>query len=113
LGSILFGDLLVGCDSNGKPLSGEETRMHYAHRRRVKIWGEAQVVENDAELIAKPTRPGYRARPEQVMLFKVLAWDWNCSQHIPQRFEVSDVEAALAERDRRIAVLEAEIERLR
>jgi uncharacterized protein len=60
--------------------------MHYAHRRRVKIWGEAQVVENDAELIAKPTRPGYRARPEQVMLFKVLAWDWNCSQHIPAAF---------------------------
>jgi|GEM_PF-2665255 len=53
LGSIRFGDLLVGCDSNGKPSSGEETRMHYAHRQRVKIWGEAQVVENDAELIAK------------------------------------------------------------
>ena len=83
------------------------------HTGGVSRWGEAQVVENDAELIAKPTRPGYRARPEQVMLFKVLAWDWNCSQHIPQRFEVSDVEAALAERDRRIAVLEAEIERLR
>jgi predicted pyridoxine 5'-phosphate oxidase superfamily flavin-nucleotide-binding protein len=87
--------------------------MHYAHRQRVKIWREAQVVENDAELIAKPTRPGYRARREQGMLFKVLAWDWNCSQHIPQRFEASDVEAALADRDRRIAVLEAEIERLR
>jgi hypothetical protein len=37
----------------------------------------------------------------------------NCSQHIPQRFEAADVEAALAERDRRIAVLEAEMKRLR
>ena len=74
--------------------------MHYAHRRRVKIWGDP-----NAELIAAPTRPGYRARPEQVMLFKMLTWDWHCSQHIPQRFESSDVEAALAERDRRIAVL--------
>jgi uncharacterized protein len=48
-----------------------------------------------------------------VILFTVAAWDANCPQHIPQRFEAADVAAALAERDRRIAVLEGEIERLR
>ena len=46
------------------------------------------------------------------MLFTVTAWDANCPQHIPQRFEAADVAAALAERDGRIAELEAEVARL-
>jgi predicted pyridoxine 5'-phosphate oxidase superfamily flavin-nucleotide-binding protein len=57
--------------------------------------------------------PGYRARPEQVLLFTVTAWDVNCPQHIPQRFEAAEVQAALAVRDQRIAELEADIARLR
>ena len=56
---------------------------------------------------------GYKARPEQVILFTVAAWDSNCPQHIPQRFEAADVAAALLERDERIRALEAEIETLR
>ena len=56
---------------------------------------------------------GYRARPEQVILFRVSAWDANCPQHIPQRFEAADVAAALAQRDNRIMELEAEVARLR
>ena len=55
----------------------------------------------------------YKAKPEQVMLFTVSAWDSNCPQHIPQRFEAADVEAALAERDRRIEDLEKENGRLK
>ena len=86
--------------------------IDYAHRRRIKIWGEARVVEGDAELTARLMPEGYKARPEQVTLFTVSAWDSNCPQHIPQRFEAADVAAALAERDRRIGELEAEIERL-
>ena len=56
---------------------------------------------------------GYRARPEQVVLFTVAAWDVNCPQHIPQRFEASDVQAAIRSRDERIAKLEAEVEGMR
>jgi predicted pyridoxine 5'-phosphate oxidase superfamily flavin-nucleotide-binding protein len=87
--------------------------IDYAHRRRIKIWGEARVVENDSELMSKLTPKGYRARPEQAILFMLGAWDSNCPQHIPQRFEAADVAAALAEKDARIASLEREIERLR
>ena len=86
--------------------------IDYAHRQRVKIWGEARVVEGDSALIAQLMPEGYRARPEQALLIKVTAWDANCPQHIPQRFEAADVAAALAERDRRIEALEAEIKRL-
>ena len=87
--------------------------IDYAQRRRVKIWGRARVVEGDAELTAQLMTPGYKARAEQVMLFEVEAWDANCPQHIPQRFEAADVHAALAERDQRIEELEAQLQALR
>jgi hypothetical protein len=56
---------------------------------------------------------GYRARPEQAILFKIAAWDTNCPQHIPQKFDAADVAAALAARDQRIAELEAELAALK
>ena len=84
--------------------------MDYAHRRRVKIWGEARVVEDDPALLQALMPKDYRARPEQVVLFKIAAWDTNCPQHIPQKFDADDVAAALAMRDARIAALEAELE---
>ncbi len=83
--------------------------IHYAHRRRVKVWGEARVVEDDQQLATRLMPGGYKARPSQVILFKILAWDSNCPQHIPQRLEASDVATVLAERDRRIAQLEAQV----
>jgi predicted pyridoxine 5'-phosphate oxidase superfamily flavin-nucleotide-binding protein len=52
---------------------------------------------------------GCKARPERVIIFAVSAWDANCAQHIPLRFEA----AALIARDRRIAELEAELAQLR
>jgi predicted pyridoxine 5'-phosphate oxidase superfamily flavin-nucleotide-binding protein len=87
--------------------------MDYAHRRRVKIWGEARVVDDDPALLQSLMPRGYKARPEQVILFKIAAWDTNCPQHIPQKFDAADVAAALAARDARIAELEAELATVR
>lgn len=87
--------------------------MDYAHRRRVKIWGEARVVEDDPAIVQSLMPKGYKARPEQVILFKIAAWDTNCPQHIPQKFDAADVAAALAQRDARIAELEAEVAALK
>jgi len=87
--------------------------IDYAHGQRVKLWGEARVVEGDAALIEKLTPAGSKGRPEAAILFTVAAWDANCPQHIPQRFEAADVAAALAERDERIKTLETEIARLK
>jgi len=83
--------------------------MDYAERRRVKIWGEARVVEDDAALLARLKPAGYKPRAERAIIFQVSAWDVNCPQHIPRRYEAADVEAALEERDRRIAALENEL----
>jgi hypothetical protein len=87
--------------------------MDYAHRRRVKIWGEARVVDDDPALLESLMPKGYRARPEQVILFKVAAWDTNCPQHIPQKFDAADVAQAMSEAAAKIAALEAEIARLK
>jgi predicted pyridoxine 5'-phosphate oxidase superfamily flavin-nucleotide-binding protein len=87
--------------------------MDYAHRRRVKIWGEARVVDDDPALLDSLMPKGYRARPEQVVIFKIAAWDTNCPQHIPQKFDAADVAAALAQRDARISELEAELAKIR
>jgi hypothetical protein len=82
--------------------------IDYAQQRRIKIWGQARVVEGDAELIAKRLPSDYKARADQAILFTVSAWDANCRQH----FDAADVAAALAERDERIAALEAKIRAL-
>src|ERR1700761_3582881 len=87
--------------------------MDYAHRRRVKLWGEARIVEDDPALLKSLMPSGYRARSEQVILFNIAAWDTNCPQHIPQKFDAADVAAALAARDARIAELEAELAALK
>jgi len=87
--------------------------MDYANRRRIKLWGEARVVNDDPELMRSLMPKGYRARPEQVIVFKIAAWDVNCPQHIPQKFDAADVADALAMRDARIEELEAELARIK
>jgi uncharacterized protein len=86
--------------------------IDYVNRQRVKIWGEARIIEDDRELLKRLMPQNYRARPEQVLLFTVAAWDANCPQHIPQRFDATDVAATLTEQAQRIATLEAELTRL-
>ncbi|PAL19830.1 pyridoxamine 5'-phosphate oxidase [Sphingopyxis sp. GW247-27LB] len=86
--------------------------MDYANRRRIKIWGEAWMIEGDEALLQTVMPEGYAAAPERVLLFKVTAWDPNCPQHIPRKIDADEVDAMLAERDREIAELKAQIERL-
>ena len=87
--------------------------MDYLHRKRVKIWGQARVIENDPELIARLFSEDYRARPEAAILLTVEAWDANCPQHIPQMVFAEDVAAAIEALNERVAALEAENARLR
>jgi hypothetical protein len=87
--------------------------MDYADRRRVKIWGTARVVENDAELNAQLFPEGYKARAEASILFTVEAIDVNCPQHIPQMLFAEDVAATIAALKDRIDTLEIENARLR
>ena len=87
--------------------------IDYESRSRVKIWGEARVVEDDPALLASLMPAGYDARPEQAIVLQVKAWDSNCPQHIPRRLDAEAVEEALAEKDATIASLTAELRALR
>jgi hypothetical protein len=72
--------------------------VDYAHRQRMKVLGRLSVRDIPG--------PGRAARE---MVIRVEAFDWNCPQHIPVRFEAEDVRRALDDRDRRIAELEARL----
>jgi uncharacterized protein len=87
--------------------------MDYAHRRRFKIWGTARVVGDDPELIARLMPEGYRAKPQQAILFQIEAWDTNCPQHIPQKLDATDVAQVVARLEANITALEAENAELR
>ncbi len=86
--------------------------MDYAHRARIKVWGRARFTDDPA-IIAQLMPDDYRAHPEAALLFEIEAWDINCPQHIPQKFDADQVAAALAERDDEIARLKTEIARLK
>ena len=87
--------------------------IDYATGRRIKLWGHARVVDDDPEMLRRLMPPGYDARPEQVIVFSIAAWDINCPQHIPQKFDAADVAKALEESQTRITALEGENAALR
>jgi len=87
--------------------------MDYAHRRRVKIWGRARIIEADPELISRLMPKGYPARAERAVLFEARAWDVNCPRHIPQKFDAAEVAEVFAKLQTRIQFLEAENDKLR
>lgn len=87
--------------------------MDYANSRRVKLWGSARVVEGDAALQERLQDPEYPGTVERVILFKLDAWDVNCSQHIHPRFSQRQIAPVIEDLQRQIAELKSEVERLR
>ncbi len=81
----------------------------YAQRARLKLLGRLAVADLKPgdRLYETLVTPGYKARPQRALTIRVEGFDWNCPQHIPLRFDAEDVQRALAERDTRIAELEA------
>ncbi len=87
--------------------------MDYARRRRVKLWGTAEAIENDPELIRSLFPGDYPAEPIQAIIFTLTALDRNCAQHIPKLLPAEEVEAAIEALNKRIAALQAELDTLR
>lgn len=85
--------------------------MDYARRSRLKILGRLAVrdLEEADPLFPVLVDPDYPAHPQRAMVITVEGFDWNCPQHIPVRIDAEDVGKALAERDARIAELEARV----
>lgn len=83
--------------------------MDYGHRQRLKIWGQATIVEDDEELLALVTPETWRRPLRRAIRLVVEAWDVNCPAYIPQLFTVDEVETAHRAMLDRIAELEAEV----
>lgn len=83
--------------------------MDYANSTRVKLWGTARVVENDAALCDRLCDKDYPGRVERAVVFTVAAWDINCPQHIHKRFSQRQIEPVIAELQSKIAALEGQL----
>ncbi len=91
--------------------------MDYANQRRIKLWGRAEVVEDDANLVAELVDASYaadvKATAERVIVFHLEQWDMNCPQHITPRYSAGQVAPVVKELNKKIAALEAELMDLR
>lgn len=85
--------------------------MDHANRRRLKLFGRAEARDagGDPDLAARLAVPGYAAKVERAVLIRVAAFDWNCPQHITQRFTEAEVRAATASLLDRLAELESRL----
>jgi len=86
--------------------------MDYPNRTRLKILGHARVVDarEHPELVPKLGDSASRAVVERLFFIDVLSYDWNCPQHITQRFTLDQVQAAVVPLKQRIAELETLLE---
>jgi len=87
--------------------------MDYSTQTRIKIWGTAEVVEDDQELLARVTDHQHKGKPERVIRFQVEAWDINCRQHIPMLYSQENVAGIVRPLKERLAILESENETLK
>jgi uncharacterized protein len=82
--------------------------VDYPNRRRLKLWGEAELIdpEHDPELLARLDDGSKKV--ERLVKIRVSAFDWNCPQHIPQRFTLEELEPELSALRRKIDELTTE-----
>ncbi len=86
--------------------------MDYSSRRRLKLFGRVRIVGlDDHSVLSRLELPDYRARIERALLIEVEGFDWNCPQHITERYTMEEVRAITAPMTARIAELEASLAR--
>jgi hypothetical protein len=67
--------------------------MDYVNRRRLKLMAHTEVfdVADRPDLLPLLEDPSYAARIERIVLFRVVAFDWNCPQHITPRITAEEL----------------------
>jgi predicted pyridoxine 5'-phosphate oxidase superfamily flavin-nucleotide-binding protein len=87
--------------------------MDYANRARLKIFATVEMLDaaENPELIAKLEIAGYQAKVERAAILHLEAFDWNCPQHITQRFTIEEIQHINAPLYAHIEKLEKEIAR--
>ena len=86
--------------------------MDYPHQARLKILGHVEVTPWNEAGDWKLSLPlPERGRPERAIRIHLAAFDWNCPQHIPQRWTLEELKQT--DLFQRIQSLEDEVKRLR
>lgn len=66
--------------------------MDYPHQIRLKILGHASIAEDPTDsALAKAVLVDYSAKVERVFKIHVVAFDWNCQQHITPRYTAQEI----------------------
>lgn len=83
--------------------------MDYIDLRRIKLWGNARVVENDPALVERLRDAADPSPSDRAILFEIEAWDMNCQQHIHRRFPQEIVGPYIQKLQARIEELEGNL----
>ena len=68
--------------------------MDYPNRRRLKLLGHLRyepASQASAESLEAVALPGHRGRIERIVHVDVVAFDWNCPQHITRRYTEQEI----------------------
>lgn len=89
--------------------------MDYANQTRLKLLVSVEVKDaaDAPDVIEKLIMPGYKARIERAMILHVVAFDWNCPQHITPRYTLDEVRKMSEPLYEHIEKLESEIAELK
>lgn len=84
--------------------------MDYPNKTRLKLFGRARIIGlDDPSLLSRLEMPNYRARVERGFVITVEGFDWNCPQHITERYTLEEIHIETAALKARINELEAEL----
>ena len=85
--------------------------MDYPSRSRLKILGDIEFLEASErpDLIEKLADPTYEAKVERAAVIHVKGLEWNCPQHITQRYTMDEVKAMIRPLYEHIESLEGEL----
>lgn len=89
--------------------------MDYVRRARLKMYVHVETLAPDADaaMAERVTDAGYGASIERIFRLRLVAFDWNCPQHIVPRFSEHEVARAVQPLHDRLAALERENAALR
>jgi len=89
--------------------------LDQAAKARLKIYAEAEILEikGNTELFERLELSDYKYRPERMIVLHVKAYDWNCPQHITERYTLEEISEEFLAQHEYIDRLRAENERLK
>ena len=82
--------------------------VDYKNKARLKILGHAEIISDIShpEILSQIASHDYKAKVERGFLITLEAFDWNCPQHITQRWTAADISKAVEPLKLRIKELE-------